>query len=72
MTILGWSESYSVSRNSTWHGSDQGYIPVLDMFALQLILASSRRFVEGSAWKNGEMYGKMGKCMEMEKCMEIG
>ena len=62
MTILGWSNAYGVSGNSTWRGLDQIFLPVLDMFALQLTLASSRWFVEGrKAWKNGEMYGNKGK-----------
>lgn len=62
VTILGWSNAYGVSGNSTWHGLDQVFLPVLHMFAFQLTLASSGWFAEGRiAWKNGEMYGNRRK-----------
>lgn len=61
VTILGWSNAYGVSGNTIWHGSGQDFFPALDMFALQLTLASPRWFVEGrKAWKNGEIQGRKG------------
>lgn len=42
VTILGWSNAYGVSGNTAWHGLGQDFLPALDMFALQLTLASPR------------------------------
>jgi len=62
VTILGWSNAPGVSGNSAWRGSDRVLLSVLDTLALQLTLASSRRFVEGrKARENGETYGNRGQ-----------
>lgn len=61
MTILVWSNACDVIGNSTWHGLDQLFLPVLYVFALQLTCASSRWFVEGSK----QSMEKMGKCTEI-------